>query len=152
MVLPRYGEIVNNLTNNDDMKTIEQFHNPNLSKREMQIAELLAWGDDKKGIATRLFISIRTVENHTRNIYEKLHIQKVNELSAWWFCTRFGISFDLSPLKRSIISIVLLLIMFPDIFLSSDSIIRSFRSRTSRTTSMARRVGEREGETFELKF
>lgn len=66
-----------------------------LTKRESEIAELFAWGASKKDIANRLFVSERTVENHTRNIYEKTGCSKVNELSAWWFCTTFHISFDL---------------------------------------------------------
>lgn len=73
-----------------------------LTKRESEIAELFAWGASKKDIATRLYISERTVENHTRNIYEKVGCSKVNELSAWWFCTNFHISFDLSPFKRNV--------------------------------------------------
>ena len=75
-----------------------------LTKRETEIAELLAWGATKKDVANRLFVSERTVENHTRNIYEKTGVTKINELSAWWFCTTFNISFDLSPLKRSAIA------------------------------------------------
>jgi len=75
-----------------------------LTTREQEIAELFAWGAAKKEVACRLFISERTVENHARSIYEKIGIGKVNELSAWWFCTRFGISFELSPLKKKIIA------------------------------------------------
>ena len=63
-----------------------------LTKRESEIAELFAWGASKKDIANRLYISERTVENHTRNIYDKTGCSKVNELSAWWFCTKFHIS------------------------------------------------------------
>lgn len=87
-----------------------------LTKRESEIAELFAWGASKKEIANRLFISERTVENHTRNIYEKTGCSKVNELSAWWFCTNFHISFNLSPLKRAIITGVLLVLMIPQLF------------------------------------
>jgi DNA-binding CsgD family transcriptional regulator len=75
-----------------------------LTRRESEIAELFAWGAAKKDISNRLFISERTVENHARTIYDKTGCSKVNELSAWWFCTNFNISFDLSPLKRTIVA------------------------------------------------
>ncbi len=82
-----------------------------LTKCEAEIAELFAWGAGKKDIANRLFISERTVENHARKIYEKTGCSKVNELSAWWFCTKFHISFDLSPLKRKVIATTLVVLM-----------------------------------------
>lgn len=40
--------------------------NAELSPRETEIAELLAWGASKKETADRLFISPRTVENTAR--------------------------------------------------------------------------------------
>ena len=70
-----------------------------LTKRETEIAELVAWGASKCEIAARCYISERTVENHCRNIFEKVGVTKATELSAWWFCTSFHISFELSPLK-----------------------------------------------------
>ena len=73
-----------------------------LTVRENQVAERIAWGASQKEVADDLGISRYTVDNILRKIYEKLHIGKINELSAWWFCTTFGISFDLSPLKRTI--------------------------------------------------
>ena len=73
-----------------------------LTVRENQVAERIAWGASQKEVAADLGISRYTVDNILRKIYEKLHIGKINELSAWWFCTTFGISFDLSPLKRTI--------------------------------------------------
>jgi DNA-binding NarL/FixJ family response regulator len=69
-----------------------------LSKREYQIAEMIAWGQPKKIIASKLFISERTVENHTRTIYKKVGVSKANELSAWWFCTRYQIPITDSPI------------------------------------------------------
>lgn len=84
-----------------------------LTKREKQIAELLAWGATKKEAANKLFLSHYTIDNHLRNIFIKTGTNKVNELSAWWFCTRFKISFDLNPLKKQIIAIMLLLIILP---------------------------------------
>lgn len=73
-----------------------------LTVRENQVAERIAWGASQKEVAADLGISRYTVDNILRKIYEKLHIGKINELSAWWFCTTFGISFDLSPLKRTL--------------------------------------------------
>ncbi|MGL5914108.1 MAG: response regulator transcription factor [Bacteroidales bacterium] len=109
-----------------------------LTKRESEIAELFAWGLSKKEIAGRLHRSARTVENHARNIYEKTGVTKVNELSAWWFCTNFNISFDLSPLKRTLVSIALLLTISPQMFADSQSIIRTRARRAARTVQYSR--------------
>ena len=73
-----------------------------LTTRESQVAERIAWGASQKEVADDLGISRYTVDNILRKVYEKLRIGKMNELSAWWFCTTFGISFNLSPLKRAI--------------------------------------------------
>lgn len=81
-----------------------------LTRREQDVAELLAWGASKKEVSVHLFISERTVENHTRNIYDKTGCTKVNELSAWWFCNRFHIPLSLSPLARKIVASVVLAI------------------------------------------
>lgn len=108
-----------------------------LTKRESEIAELFAWGASKKDIANRLYISQRTVENHTRNIYEKIGCSKVNELSAWWFCTTFHISFSLSPLKRKVIALSLLAVILPKVFDTSNIVFRPSRMR-ARTTIVCR--------------
>ena len=101
-----------------------------LTKRENEIAELFAWGSSKKEVANRLSVSERTIENHARNIYVKIGCGKVNELSAWWFCTRFNISFDLSPLKKQIISLVLFLLSITQMYGNYDEMIRPTRSKT----------------------
>ena len=120
-----------------------------LTKRESEIAELFAWGASKKDIANRLYISERTVENHARNIYVKIGCQKVNELSAWWFCTNFHISFDLSPLTRRAIATYLLVLVVFQMTFNSDTIIRAQRTqaRITRVRS-ARRKNESDNATF----
>ena len=120
-----------------------------LTKRESEIAELFAWCASKKDIANRLYISERTVENHARNIYVKIGCQKVNELSAWWFCTNFHISFDLSPLTRRAIATCLLVLVVFQMTFNSDTIIRAQRTqaRTTRVRS-ARRKNESDNATF----
>ena len=121
--------------------------NAELTRRERQISELVAWGASKKEIAEHLFVSERTVENHVRNIYEKVGCQKATELSAWWFCTRFNISFSLSPIANRLISIALLVIFTYGEIHETSQIVRtrtSVRVRTERVMSRARRSVRRE--------
>jgi DNA-binding CsgD family transcriptional regulator len=115
-----------------------------LTTREYEIAELFAWGASKKEVANHLNVSERTVENHARNIYGKIGCGKVNELSAWWFCTKFNISFDLSPLKRFMITCVFLSILSIPM-VKCDDIVRVFRTRTNttRTTRTGRSLRRR---------
>jgi len=109
-----------------------------LTKRECEVAELLAWGQTKKEVADRLFISYYTVDNHTKNIFQKTGVSSVNGLSAWWFCTRFKISFDLSPLKRAVVAGCLLLCVLPREMMSDQDTFRVRQGRT-RTSVRARR-------------
>lgn len=46
-----------------------------LSEREIEVLTLLGEGLVKKEIADRLDISVHTVDNHMRHMYEKLHVQ-----------------------------------------------------------------------------
>lgn len=122
----------------------------NFTKRENEIAELFAWGAAKKDVANILFISERTVENHARAIYEKVGCGKVNELSAWWFCTKFNISFELSPLKRKTIAAMMLLLFLPQLYFNNNDVIRVFRTRpmTARTCRASRRKSESNAASF----
>ena len=119
-----------------------------LSRREHQVAELIAWGAAKKeipGMLQKLYggvqISVRTVENICRNIYEKLHINKANELSALWFCKYYGVDEELSPIKKlrhTIYSLLFLIIIIPQIC-NLDQAIRPSRTRTARIERVQRR-------------
>lgn len=122
-----------------------------LTKRESEIAELFAWGASKKDVAKRLFISERTVENHTRNIYEKTGCSKVNELSAWWFCKTFHISFELSPFKRNAITMVMIMLMIPQIMDFDNMAIRT-RTNSCRVVHVvrARRKSGNDNATVDL--
>ena len=51
-----------------------------LTPREEEIAQLLAEGKSNKQVATKLGISIRTVESHRASIMSKLHLNSVSDL------------------------------------------------------------------------
>lgn len=104
---------------------------PKLGNREYQVARYIAWGASQKEVAEELGISLRTVDNTVRRIKEKLHVQKNTEISAWWFCSSFGISFDLSPLKRKIGAVLLAVLLFHG-ELTGDRVFCRFRANISR--------------------
>ena len=51
-----------------------------LSDREREVLQHVARGYSYKDIGERLFISPKTVENHVRNILQKLHLNRKQEL------------------------------------------------------------------------
>lgn len=57
-----------------------------LSKREMEVAELVAEGNSNRAIAERLVLSERTVENHIASMFTKLSVRSRAEIAA--FVTR----------------------------------------------------------------
>jgi DNA-binding NarL/FixJ family response regulator len=55
-----------------------------LTKRELEILEKMAEGQNVQDIAASLFISPYTVKKHIENIYSKLHIKSRVELLLWY--------------------------------------------------------------------
>jgi NarL family two-component system response regulator LiaR len=47
-----------------------------LSKREMEILNLIAQGHSNEEIAAKLFISVSTVKTHNQNLFEKLDVKR----------------------------------------------------------------------------
>ena len=47
-----------------------------LSKRELEILNLLAQGHSNQEIATILFVSLSTVKTHNQNLFEKLQVNR----------------------------------------------------------------------------
>ena len=47
-----------------------------LSKRELEILDLLAQGHSNQEIAAKLFVSLSTVKTHIQNLFEKLDVKR----------------------------------------------------------------------------
>lgn len=121
-----------------------------LTRRENEIGSLLAWGACKKMVADKLYISVHTVENHVSNIFEKTECKSVNEFSAWYFCTHFNISMELSPLKNIIAIFLLTIYLSGDLSSSFDLFTRGRNAKHTNYTER-HRVRSRRDE-FELTF
>src|SRR5207245_8115773 len=56
---------------------------PALSRREREVAALVAQGLSNRDIAERLFISERTAEGHVEQIRNKLGFKSRSQVAAW---------------------------------------------------------------------
>lgn len=114
--------------------------NVTLTKRQKQFIELIAWGASYKEVADFCRVARSTVDNTLREAKERIGLSKVAELSAWWFCTNYNISFDLSPIaKRYIATVCVCLFVFGEIVITSDATCIIRRTRRTRTEYRARR-------------
>lgn len=66
-----YIRAENNFTLNE--KAIQQL---NISKRELEVLELMAKGMSNAEIASTLFVSLNTVKTHSSRLFEKLEVNR----------------------------------------------------------------------------
>ena len=55
-----------------------------LTRREREIAELVAQGMTNKEIANQLFIAERTAESHVEHLRNKLGVRSRSQIAVWW--------------------------------------------------------------------
>ncbi len=68
-----------------------------LSKRELEVAEVLAFTKSKTDAADKLCISEGTLAAHSYRIYGKLEINTKAELVIWWFIKKYKIAINELP-------------------------------------------------------
>jgi DNA-binding NarL/FixJ family response regulator len=61
-----------------------------LSARELDVAALLAEGRTNREIASALFVSERTAQNHVQHILTKLGVANRTQAAAWYRERSFG--------------------------------------------------------------
>lgn len=54
-----------------------------LTKREIEVVQLIAKGKDRKKIADELDVSIHTVDSHIRHIHLKTDTHSLSEIVIW---------------------------------------------------------------------
>ena len=54
-----------------------------LTRRELEVAELVAQGMTNRQIAVRLSLSERTAQNHVQHILTKLGLSNRSQITAW---------------------------------------------------------------------
>ena len=102
-----------------------------ISPREMQVAELLAWGFTNKEISRQLFVSGETVKTHRKNIYEKLQLHNLADLTRWYFAETNNLNFGMKPvLKRIIVAFFLTLTVAIEYFHIDAMRTRTVRAKT----------------------
>lgn len=89
-------------------------------------------------IADKMGISIETVKTHIKNIKERLGLQKINELAAYYWVTTFGESFE--EKRKQILATVMLVFFLITIFPQegNQELLRN-RTRITRTRVSTRK-------------
>jgi NarL family two-component system response regulator LiaR len=54
----------------------DEVHRLNLSKRELEVLQLMANGLSNQEIAERLFVSLNTIKTHSAQIFEKMEVKR----------------------------------------------------------------------------
>lgn len=65
------------------MKRLDNRSPGQLTPREREVAELVARGLTNREIATQLYLSARTAENHVQHILTKLDLANRSQIAVW---------------------------------------------------------------------
>lgn len=57
---------------------------PRLTRREREVAALVATARSNREIAAELYVNTKTIEFHLANLFTKLGVRNRTALAAWW--------------------------------------------------------------------
>ena len=57
---------------------------PRLTRREREVAAMVATARSNREIAAELYVNTKTVEFHLANLFTKLGVRNRTALAAWW--------------------------------------------------------------------
>ncbi len=81
------SEKISGLIINDYISKIDSIHNlgdrSHLTKREKEILQMIAEGNNTTEIGKYLSVSVKTVETHRKNIMDKLNIHNIADLTKY---------------------------------------------------------------------
>lgn len=60
----------------DFIVNAQEVYNRKISKRELEVLELMAQGLSNQEIASRLFVSLNTIKTHSSNLFQKLDVKR----------------------------------------------------------------------------
>lgn len=66
----------------------------NLTAKQQQVLRLASVGFSAKEIAEETGATTNTINTHLKNIKERLGLQKISELAAFYWCEFFGTSLE----------------------------------------------------------
>lgn len=120
-----------------------------LTPREKEFVYLSAWGWEKKEVADCLCVSVFTVTNTIANVYRRLGVRNIGELTSLWFCNQHPELEKNKPIFKIIkkvkkVAFMLLVLIGLSEFIDNHSDMIRVRTRSTRSvrSGRVRRVKE----------
>lgn len=97
-----------------------------ITAREIQVAELICWGQSEKDIARKLYLSADTVKTHKKNLMRKIGAHNIADVTRWFIATTHKVVIKKSRFARQVISVFFLMLSLSDIAGGVD-MLRTYR-------------------------
>lgn len=107
----------------------------NVTHREWEIAELIAFGLTEKEIANYLDISISTVHAHKNNLFNKTGCRNIADVTRWYIQETSGIRLEPCEAIKKLVSIFMLILVMLAEFSSSEFVRLRTRARAKEATT-----------------